>query len=555
LNIKIVKTNSSRFYYNNLYRDYIFNFDKVSKYYQYDYRVIDSYRERLKDINASYNHRLRPKICSILEEYNRRLDCSQKTIENINNLKDKNSIVVIGGQQPGLLTGPIFIIYKILTVLKVSSFLEDKLKVRAVPCFWNASDDSSLDQVNSLKILNNDLDKIVLNLSDVIQGTRYSNFFLPSCSLKKVINDLENVLKSTDFKGAITNFLNECLNTAANSSSKDDKNVSISSFFSIIISRMFSDYGLVVIDPASEELKSLSYWLLKYDINNYQEINNLVSSAGIKLKENGYHAQLNSIPETLNFFWNISGVRKKIISDRKNYFKIANRRFKKEELISYIEKNIEKASLNVVLRPIFQDGVLPVMCCVCGPGEVSYFAQLKEIYNLMNIKMPVIYPRFSATIVEKKIKKVLNKLKVAYGDLSLNKGKLSRKIVGEKLNLDLDKLILELENDVMVKIEKLEKNISNYGMNIYSSFDRIKRNIRKEISVLEKKLYSEYKNQNKYIFEGLDKIYNNLLPGDNLQERELNVWGYINKYDFDFINCLYLKFEPLDFSHKFIEIL
>lgn len=89
MNIKLKKTNSSRFYYKNLYRDYIFNFDKVSKYYQYDYRVIDSYRERLKDINTGYDHRLRPKICSILKEYNRRLDCSQKTIENINNLKDK----------------------------------------------------------------------------------------------------------------------------------------------------------------------------------------------------------------------------------------------------------------------------------------------------------------------------------------------------------------------------------------------------------------------------------------------------------------------------------
>ena len=215
MNIKLGKTNSSRFYYNNLYRDYIFNFDKISKYYQYDYRAVDSYRKRLKDINVSYDHRLRRKICSILE-YNRKLDCSQKTIENINNLKDKNSIVVIGGQQPGLLTGPIFIIYKILTVLRVSSFLEDRLKVRTVPCFWNASDDSNLDQVDSLEILNNDLDKITLNLSGIVQGTRYSNIFLPLSSFKKVINDLGSVLKFTDFKSVVVSFLNECLNTAVN---------------------------------------------------------------------------------------------------------------------------------------------------------------------------------------------------------------------------------------------------------------------------------------------------------------------------------------------------
>ncbi len=119
----------------------------------------------------------------------------------------------------------------------------------------------------------------------------------------------------------------------------------------------------------------------------------------------GYHAQLNESLniDSLNFFQSASGSRVKIMETNEN------------KLIDIIDNEILSLNLNVVLRPLFQDWLLPVVCTVCGPGEVSYFAQLKEIYNMAEIGMPVIYPRFSATIIENKISSVLEKIGIQRG--------------------------------------------------------------------------------------------------------------------------------------------
>ncbi|GAH90095.1 unnamed protein product [marine sediment metagenome] len=169
--------------------------------------------------------------------------------------------------------------------------------------------------------------------------------------------------------------------------------------------------------------------------------------------------------------------------------------------------------------------------------------------------MPVIYPRFSATVVEKKIKRLIVKLKITDIELESSKEEIIRQAVSKRLKIDMGKLVLNLESDIQIKLEKLEKSFSDLEMNISSSFDRIKRNIKKEIKVLNKKLYSELKRQNKFTVEGINKIYMNIFPDNNLQEREINIISYLNRYGFDFIDDLYSAVNPLDFRHKFLEII
>ncbi|MBC7334465.1 MAG: bacillithiol biosynthesis BshC, partial [Actinobacteria bacterium] len=202
----------------------------------------------------------------------------------------------------------------------------------------------------------------------------------------------------------------------------------------------------------------------------------------------------------------------------------------------------------------FQDSVLPVVASVCGPGEISYFAQLKEVYDLFNIKLPVIYPRFSATIIEKKVGKAMERAGISFAELEMDKDKVLVEVIKKNLNLDLGSLLLSFENEVYLKLQALEKEVLGAGMSSGSSFDRIKRNLGREISVLRKKLFSEYKKQNDYLAEAVGKIFFNIFPNQNLQEREISVWGYINKYGFEFIDRVYEEIDPLDFGHKFIKI-
>ena len=549
--IRLKEITSEKFYYNSLFKDYIFNFDNLQDRFQYDYRKLESYKENLSRIKTCYDDKIRNEIAVILRKYNEKLNCSSKTLENIECLKNKDSVAVIGGQQPGFLGGPVYIIYKILTILKLSSFLQEKLNIRVVPCFWNASDDSNFDNINNLYFLGQELKKIDLNLTDYMSNKsdpdsrkiRFSDIYFPQLTVKDVINEFGNLLSETEFKPTIFNLLQDCLDvTLSNFNQKDGLN--IASFFSTIISRVFSSYGLVIVDPDVPEFKRLSAKILEFDVTNHAKINNIIKDNGRLLINRGYHSQLNESLniDSLNFFQSISGSRVKIIEADEN------------KLIDIITNEIISLNLNVVLRPLFQDWVLPVVCTVCGPGEVSYFAQLKEVYNMAGVGMPVIYPRFSATIIENKISSLLKKIGMRQEDFKLGKETLKKKILLEGKSKEIDELLINFKNDIMLKLENLKKTVAIKNIKTESSFDRIEKNIGKELEILYKKIYSDIKKSDSFISDAVDRIYLNLFPNSMLQERVVNIFNYINKYDFGFLDSIYSQMIPMSFSHKFIII-
>lgn len=546
--------NIKRFYSNDLFKDYIFDFKNLMEFYEYDYRNMGDYRKRISDIETYYDEKNRIKICDILKDYNNKIGCGKRTLENIDILKRKGSVVVIGGQQPGFLTGPLLVVFKILTVLKLSSYFKKELKVPVIPCFWNASDDSDFNQINNVKIINGKIENIELDLSDIDPKTRYSDIYLDPERIKKTIRKLEEILRSTDFTSEIVDFFNSSLEDIVKNCSDVEGRINISSFFSSLIVKMFSDHGIVIVDPASIELKKLSLDLLWFDMESHGKIEDLITSTGRMLDSLGYHIQLSSAPDTLDFFFKSGSSRIKIYAEDNEWFRISIDRYYKKELQDLVRGNPGDVSLNVVLRPLLQDRSLPVLCSVCGPGEVSYFAQLKPVYKIMDMKMPVIYPRFSATVIENRIKKLILELKIQDTELGYGREEVIKKAIDNDLKGGLSRSIRSFENDIKKRLEKLEKNFESNKMNVSSSFDRIKRNIKREIEVLQKKIYSEYKKQNEFVVKSVDKIFFNIFPNGNLQEREINIINYLNKYSFRFINDLYDSVKPLDFLHKFLEI-
>ncbi|MCL4377384.1 MAG: bacillithiol biosynthesis cysteine-adding enzyme BshC [Actinobacteria bacterium] len=562
---------SKKFYYNNLFFDYIFNFEKIKNYYSYDYRIIESYKKRQKDLDSEYDKGLKNQVADVLLAYNRKIGCSQQAIENIKSLKDNGALVVIGGQQPGFFTGPIFIIYKILTILKLCEFCQGLLGVKIIPFFWNASDDNNFKEINSINILQNELQKIRLDPSRIknqTAGARFSNIYFPYEYIKEKINDVINSFSDTEFTVKISDFLTECLNYGIKSDSTINKDnninkannansgeINFSALFSIIISKMFSRYGLVVIDPSEPELKKMAMDLVEYDIDNSPLINDLITGEGQKLTGRGYHAQIIPVETGLNFFSDFNGSRQKISRTDRDSYEFSGKLFNMEQLSAMVKENIADISLNVVLRPIFQDTILPVLCSVCGPGEVSYFAQLNRVYESMNKKMPIIYPRFSATVIENKLKKQMERFNLIPEDFNLDREELLKKVMSRNMdNVDLEQVMNNLGKGIISELEKAKESIQGRGIETGNSFDRINRNLSNEIMVLRKKIYAEYKKNNTHIVENFDKIYLNIFPYNNLQERELSVFNYINKYDFTFIDELYRHFKILDFKHKFIMI-
>ena len=540
-----------KFYYNRLFHDYIFDFPAIRKYFHYDYRRLSDYVDRISDIRKTYDERLRNDITGILFEMNNRLGASKKTLENITDFSKKDSVVVIGGQQPGLFTGPAFIIYKIITVIRLSSFIQETTGTRTIPCFWNASDDSNIEQANCLGLITDKHIKMKVDTSALKENTRLSKASLLAPDFFNIIDDIISMLPRAYQGEEIASFLKKSVNDLVETVDRNGE-IGFADLFSVIILRLFSQWGLVIIDPSNAAFKKSGYNLLEWDIKEHKVINKNIRERGEKLKKEGYHAQLTTNEKVLDFFKDIGDIRGKIKILPGGDFEIMGRKYKEYSLLSEAFKDTSSISWNVVLRPIVQDILFPVAATICGPGEISYFAQLGGVYEHCGIKMPVIYPRFSATLVEDKIAGLMEKTGINTAHLGKNIEDVLKSVFKKDKPFDIESLVRDLGKNVTDKIKDLEDELKEGKVDAGSSFDRIKRNLDREISVLSKKLYSGFKRQNQMMNKNIEKIYLHLFPGNSLQEKTVNIFYYLNKYGMDMIKSLHNAYTPLEHGHNFI---
>lgn len=540
--------NNSRFYYNKIFEDHIFDHQKLKKYFSYDPGDLKSFSGRIRKIEQSYDDGNREVLADILKKSNKYLGAGDRTLKNIDKLGRSGSVAIIGGQQPGLFTGPSFIIYKIITVLRLSRYIEEKTGTAVVPCFWNASDDKNSNQIDDLTIIGGQLSQIELNMEAIGKDSRLSNIALPLSYYENVIKEMDDLMPG-GLSGEVRAFLTDIIYSLSKNPGTDN-GIGLCNVFSLMVLKLFSEWGPVIIDPCDKDLKRMGLDLLKKDIIGHEVINELLSDRGEELIRAGYHAQIDPQKDILDFFYNADDKREKINIIGENTFKIGDNKYGAEELLELAENDPLAISWNVVLRPLIQDSIFPVAATVCGPGEVSYFAQLGEVYRYMDIEMPVIYPRFSATIIEEKIEKILKKPDMEDMILSQEYDDAIKSALKERGVEEAEAALKQLGEEINKNIADAESKIS--GQDTENVFDRIKRNIDKELKILSKKIYSKLKKSNQSIINNIDRIHLNIFPGGRLQERMINIFYYLNKYGIEMISGLYNSFEPSDPGHRFL---
>jgi bacillithiol synthase len=538
------------FYYNNLYYDYIFNFAKLKNSFFYNYNDVGQFKERINDILSYYDSKTRQNVSNILKDSNLRYGCGPETAANIEKLKEDDTFIIIGGQQPGLFGGPLFIIYKIISILKLSSFCNKELGINTVPVFWNATDDSNFAAINSAVFgpMEGRPSRIEIepHQSGVLaQGIRYSDMYVKKGYIYNKIKELAELLLKTEFTKEVEDFLLDCLDTLP-------QDLRLPDFFSFIITKLFYKYGLIIFDPCLPEFKEMALSQAYFDIKNHNKVEQAIIRSTALLKNSGYHSQLKLEKGAMNFYIAEDGIRNRVHKKNDNDFFYSKSELNKAGLIKYLNLNPSALSLNVVLRPIFQDSVLPVLATVCGPGEVSYFAQLKGVYEEAGIKTGIIWPRFSATIVERKVEKSIIKSGISFENVSPDRKEMLDSSAEIASGTNIDFAIKNFEDSVILKLNELRQSFEQSGILLQNSFSRIESNIKRETDVLKKKIISEINNKKTGSSAAIQKILENIFPGDNLQERVFSAFYYINKYGFKFMDEISGIYEIRNFTHKFI---
>ncbi len=540
-----------RFYNNDLFRDYIFDYKALEDFFDYSHEGTDGIIRRIEYVMSAYDREKYSELPGIIRRRNESLGAGELTLKNALGLAKKDTVAVIGGQQPGLFGGPVFVIYKIITVLKLCGHIRKNIGVEAIPCFWNASDDSSLDQADNIGLISGGYRNIRIDAGGIDRDTRLSDIKLHFSAYRGFLEELGTLLSGAGPGSMVHSLIIDCLENISEDVG-GGKKAGLSELFSSIILRLFSKWGPVIIDPSDRGFKKMGLDLLKWDISEHRKINELIVSSGRRLEKKGYHAQIKPNREVLDFFLNSGPIRKKIRITGDGRFRIGGNDYGAEKIMETAEQDPSTVSWNVVLRPLVQDSILPVAAAVCGPGEVSYFAQLGGVYRHLGIRMPVIYPRFSATIIEKSAEKTLERSGIKESFTGIGREEAVRLALEKDRDIDIEGIADGLERGLAEKIGIAEGRITGRGLDAGSSFDRIRRNLSKEIKVLKKKLYSALKKQEQDTAGKINRIYMEVFPEDTLQERKINIFYFLSKYGPEIIDGLYDIFRPSRKGHALL---
>lgn len=463
----------------------------------------------------------------MLRRLHARLGGSAATLDNLDRLANSNTFVVIGGQQPGLLTGPLYTIYKAISIIKLAHDLQNQFPYDFVPLFWNASDDHDWAEVNHINICGDtgELRRIEYPLDGRFEGWPVGEIPLDHGALS-VLDMLAGVLRGRGFADEVCGLL---LETA-------EVSPTFGEWFSRLMLMLFRDHGLIIVDPGLPELKRLAIPLFEQAIEAPLAASQLANETGDALEARGYRRQLHKDPGLCSFFLRVNG-RREAVRYGRGMFRAGRRAYSKAELKALLHDSPELFSPNALLRPVMSEFLFPTAAFVGGAGEISYFAQTRRIYHYFDVPMPVPYLRLGCTLIEPSIAKVLAKYQVsalalrdpdrALTDFVRARAEIASPAVWQQLREEVYRPFRGLKEPVRVLDPTLETSLE--GTLNYMLF---------RMGKFEKKLVRHLKRAEQMTATQLRRAALALFPGSGLQERTLNSVEFVSRYGLQLIDEL-----------------
>ncbi|MEH7177281.1 bacillithiol biosynthesis cysteine-adding enzyme BshC [Neobacillus vireti] len=516
----------------------------------FHYRFNDFAEDQKRLDELSNRHFPREKVADHIEKYMERFPLTEAVHNSLAKLKQSNSVVVIGGQQAGILTGPLYSIHKIISIIKLAEEKEKQLGVPVIPVFWIAGEDHDYDEVNHVFIpIEQKVDKRTYP-ERVKQKKMVSDIPLNKEVCQIWVNNLIENLGETNHTKELINFADNAIL----------KSATFVDFFAHMVMELFKDYGLLIVDSGDRNFRLLQKANFSHQIEQHKEITNYLLEQQDVIGKNGFPITIDSNEKAANLFYYHPKLNERILLEfdlESNRFvgKSGAVSFSKEELIEIAFQDPGKLSNNVVTRPLMQEWLFPTLAFIAGPGEISYWAELKLVFEHFKIKMPPIVPRLNITLLERAIDSDLNELKLELSDvLSRGSGKEKEHYLETIKDREISELFSTLKSQIQNQYEHIEVKTNQVDRSLLPLLKKNENFLLKQIGFMETKLELSVQSRFDVILSKFNRIDLALRPDGFPQERVWNIFLYLNKYGTSFIKELMeLEFE-FDGKHKVIKL-
>ncbi len=521
---KILMPYASTGYFSKAVIDYISEADAIKPFYEYSPNL-----QSISDVIEKRSNFFtdRELLCQALlkqhEKFTNEMSF-QPVFQNIEFLRDTKTFTVTTAHQPNLFLGPLYLVYKIISVINLAKKLNKSFTSNHfVPVFWMGSEDHDKEELNHIYLFGKKY------TWDTMQQGAFGR--MKTASLNNLISDIATVLGDSEEAKAchgllVESYLNE--ETIAAATRK-------------LLYYFFASEGLIVLDGDDKALKKLLVPVIEKDLFDqfsFTEVNK--SNASFSK----HYASLVT-PREINLFYLDEEIRERIV--RQNYrWQVLNTTlsFSESEIRNLVQSQPEKFSPNVVLRPIFQEMVLPNIMFIGGGSEVIYWMQLRSLFKSYNLPFPMILLRNSVLWIDQSNAQKMKKLNISAEDVFQPSDILSKKYVqlqaGEMISL----------NEEKQKLDEIMQHAMNKTMQVDGSLkgavesENVK--MHKSLELLEEKLHKSAAKKEATSLQQIQSLKEKLFPENSLQERHDNFLSYYLRYNERFFSELKSNLDPMD---------
>lgn len=457
-----------------------------------------------------------PQLAELLLAQNQHFNASPATLANIEKLR-AGAPVVVTGQQVTLFGGPLF------TLLKAATAIRRAKDVGAVPIFWTATEDHDLAEADHVTLPS----RHALHTLRLDHASEDTGKPVGGIHLGEGIGPLLNQAAELLGPGAALEALEAAYKSGA----------TYAEAFARFLSVVFADGGLILIDASTRDFHRLGAPVFRAAIERAAELESLLLERTRLLEERGYAAQvLVSAGGSLLFLIDDeTGARlalKRVTStDGSELWTTGRRQYSAAELLSLLESEPERFSPNALLRPVFQDSILPTTAYIGGPAEISYFAQSQVLYQAILGRTTTVLPRLSATLIESNIAKILAQHSLSLPDLIAAQP--------EELSLRLSERVLPPEGRAKLssagtaldgELDSLTQWMSRLDAGLGKSAEVAASKMRYQMERL-RRLASDYQSQKDgSLRKQVDALYLNLFPNHHPQERVIGAAAFLARH-------------------------
>jgi bacillithiol synthase len=474
-------------------------------------------------IRKVYDDSRRQRVCDVLSRQNGAWDAPQSVFANIQRIR-RGAVCVVTGQQVGLFGGPLYSLFKALSVIRLAGQVTAS-GVDCVPVFWLATEDHDLEEVNVVTVVAGD--GSLQSLHAQVRGNPNAPMasVLLDQEITTVIDRLEALLGASE----AVDLARRCYTPG----------VSLGTAFACLLVRFFGARGLVVLDPSDQELHRAAEPVYRQAIERSGELHQALLGRGKQLRAYGYHEQVNVEASSL-LFAEYDGSRTAIrSSNNAGFYRIGQERIEKEELLRRIVTEPERFSPNVLLRPVVQDYLLPTITYIGGPAEVAYFAQLAVIQQSLIGRVTPIVPRFSATLVEPKAGKLLQRYQLGVADVFQGPEHVRHVLAEHAMPAGVRQAFEGANASLDSSIATLEAELHNFDTTLVDAAKHAASKMRYQLQRLRARAEAAEIRRSQLLETHASYLANLLFPNKDLQEREIGGISFLARHGIGVLDNLY----------------